>query len=104
VTQLLIASRSGRGQQGAVYRLGLAASRPLIPRVVMGLLPVLVNFDRAQLQVAESLSATSAQALRQVLLPQVCAAAAALSGRGSGLRRLRRRWRWSARLNICLQL
>lgn len=53
--------------------LAFASSYYLIPRVVMGILPVLVNFDRAQLVVAESLGATSAQALRQVLLPQVAA-------------------------------
>jgi putative spermidine/putrescine transport system permease protein len=51
--------------------LAFASSYYLIPRVVMGLLPVFVNFDRAQLQVAESLGATPAQALRQVMLPQV---------------------------------
>lgn len=53
--------------------LAFASSYYLIPRVVMGILPVLVNFDRAQLVVAESLGATPAQALRQVLLPQVAA-------------------------------
>ena len=37
------------------------------------MLPVLVNFDRAQLAAAESLGATPAQAFRQVLLPQVAA-------------------------------
>jgi putative spermidine/putrescine transport system permease protein len=40
-------------------------------------LPVLVNFDRAQLAAAESLGATPAQAFRQVLLPQVAAPAVA---------------------------
>jgi putative spermidine/putrescine transport system permease protein len=53
--------------------LAFASSYYLIPRVVMGILPVLVNFDRAQLVVAESLGATPAQALRHVLLPQVAA-------------------------------
>ena len=51
--------------------LAFASSYYLIPRVVMLLLPVLVNFDRTQLVVAESLGATPAQAFRQVLLPQV---------------------------------
>ncbi len=55
------------------WGLAFASSYYLIPRVVMGILPVLVNFDRAQLQVAESLGATPTQALRQVLLPQVAA-------------------------------
>jgi len=40
---------------------------------VIGILPVLVNFDRTQLAAAESLGATGAQAFRQVLLPQVAA-------------------------------
>jgi putative spermidine/putrescine transport system permease protein len=57
--------------------LAFASSYYLIPRVVMGLLPVLVNFDRAQLAAAESLGATPAQAFRQVMLPQVAAPVAA---------------------------
>jgi putative spermidine/putrescine transport system permease protein len=57
--------------------LAFASSYYLIPRVVMLLLPVLVNFDRTQLVVAESLGATPAQAFRQVLLPQVMGAVAA---------------------------
>ena len=44
--------------------------------MVLLLLPVLVNFDRTQLVVAESLGATPAQAFRQVLLPQVMGAVA----------------------------
>lgn len=51
--------------------LAFASSYYLIPRVVMALLPVFVNFDRTQLVVAESLGATPAQAFRQVMLPQV---------------------------------
>ncbi|HZP88518.1 MAG TPA: ABC transporter permease subunit [Burkholderiales bacterium] len=51
--------------------LAFASSYYLIPRVVIGMLPVMVNFDRAQLAAAESLGATSAQALRQILLPQL---------------------------------
>lgn len=47
----------------------------LIPRVVMLLLPVLVNFDQAQLRAAESLGASRARALAGVLLPQVAPAA-----------------------------
>ncbi len=53
--------------------LAFASSYYLIPRVVMGILPVLVNFDRAQLAAAESLGATPAQAFAQVMLPQVAA-------------------------------
>ena len=51
--------------------LAFASSYYLIPRVVMLLLPVLVNFDHQQLAVAESLGATRLGALREVLLPQV---------------------------------
>lgn len=53
--------------------LAFASSYYLIPRVVMGILPVLVNFDRAQMAAAESLGATPSQAFRQVMLPQVAA-------------------------------
>lgn len=53
--------------------LAFASSYYLIPRVVMGILPVLVNFDLGQLAAAESLGATSAQAFRQVMLPQIAA-------------------------------
>jgi putative spermidine/putrescine transport system permease protein len=49
----------------------------LIPRVVMLLLPVLVNFDRAQLAAAESLGATRWRALSGILLPQVAPSALA---------------------------
>lgn len=77
VTQLL----SGLGLDaatigGALFTptgLAFASSYYLIPRVVIGVLPVLVNFDRAQIAAAESLGATGAQAFRQVLLPQVAA-------------------------------
>lgn len=57
--------------------LAFASSYYLIPRVVMGVLPVFVNFDRAQLDVAQSLGATPAQAFRQVMLPQLAAPIAA---------------------------
>ncbi|HPP83446.1 MAG TPA: ABC transporter permease subunit [Rubrivivax sp.] len=53
--------------------LAFASSYYLIPRVVMGVLPLLVNFDLAQLAAAESLGATRAQAFRQVMLPQIVA-------------------------------
>jgi putative spermidine/putrescine transport system permease protein len=53
--------------------LAFASSYYLIPRVVIGMLPVLVNFDRQQLAAAESLGATPFAAFRQVLLPQVAA-------------------------------
>lgn len=77
VTQLLL----GLGLDaatigGALFTpvgLAFASSYYLIPRVVIGVLPVLVNFDRAQLAAAESLGATPAQVFQQVLLPQVAA-------------------------------
>ena len=71
--------------------LAFASSYYLIPRVVMGILPVLVNFDRAQLVAAESLGATPSQAFRQVMLPQVAAPrrCGVLPGRRRRVRRLR---------------
>ncbi len=51
--------------------LAFASSYYLIPRIIMLLLPVLVNFDQRQLQAAESLGATRAQAIRQVMIPQI---------------------------------
>lgn len=77
VTQLLaLAGFDAAVIGGALFTpvgLAFASSYYLIPRVVIGVLPVLVNFDRAQLVAAESLGATGAQAFRQVLLPQVAA-------------------------------
>lgn len=58
------------------YGLAIAYCYYLIPRVVMLLLPVLVNFDRAQLLAAESLGAGRLRALAGVLLPQVLPTAA----------------------------
>ena len=43
----------------------------LIPRVVMLMLPVLVNFDQAQIAAAESLGARRWRALADILIPQV---------------------------------
>lgn len=77
VTQLLAgAGLDAAAIGGALFTpvgLAFASSYYLIPRVVIGILPVLVNFDRAQLAAAESLGATAAQAFRQILLPQVAA-------------------------------
>ncbi len=81
VTQLL--ARAGFDAAtigGALFTptgLAFASSYYLIPRVVIGMLPVLVNFDRTQIAAAESLGATSTQAFRHVLLPQVAAPAVA---------------------------
>ncbi len=47
----------------------------LIPRVVMLMVPVLVNFDRNQLAAAESLGAGRLRAIADVLVPQVFPAA-----------------------------
>lgn len=51
--------------------LAFAASYYLIPRVVMLLLPVLVNFDKALFTAAESLGATRGQTIRDILIPQI---------------------------------
>jgi len=51
--------------------LAFASSYYLIPRVVMLLLPVLLNFDRGQLVAAESLGATRGGAIRHVMIPQI---------------------------------
>lgn len=53
------------------YGLAFVYSYYLIPRVVIMLTPVLVNFDVAQLAAAESMGATRLQTLRHVLLPQL---------------------------------
>lgn len=77
VTQLLALAGADAAVLGkALFTptgLAFASSYYLIPRVVMGVLPVFVNFDRAQLEVAQSLGATPAQAFRQVMLPQLAA-------------------------------
>lgn len=51
--------------------LGFAYCYYLIPRVVLVMLPVLVNFDTRQMDAAESLGAGRFAAFRDVLLPQV---------------------------------
>ncbi len=51
--------------------LAFASSYYLIPRVVMLLLPVFVNFDTAQLSAAESLGATRGRTIRDILIPQI---------------------------------
>ena len=51
--------------------LAFASSYYLIPRVVMSLLPVLVNLEHAQLEAAESLGATPREAFLHVVLPAV---------------------------------
>lgn len=59
---------------GALYSpigLAFASSYYLIPRVVMLMLPVLVNFDWAQVAAAESLGARRGRVLLDVILPQV---------------------------------
>jgi putative spermidine/putrescine transport system permease protein len=77
VTQLLAAlGLDAATIGGALFTpvgLAFASSYYLVPRVVISVLPVLVNFDRAQLAAAESLGATPVQIFRQVLMPQVAA-------------------------------
>lgn len=53
------------------YGLAFVYSYYLIPRVVMLLTPVLVNFDSAQFAAAESLGASRWRIVRDVLLPQL---------------------------------
>jgi putative spermidine/putrescine transport system permease protein len=53
------------------YGLAFVYAYYLIPRVVMMLTPVLVNFDTAQLAAAEGLGASRWRTLRDVLLPQL---------------------------------
>ena len=57
--------------------LAVVYSYYLIPRVVMLMLPVLVNFDRAQLAAAASLGAGPWRAVADVLVPQILPTAAA---------------------------
>lgn len=51
--------------------LAFAYSYYLIPRVVLILLPALVNFDRAQIRAAQSLGASYLRAVADVLIPQI---------------------------------
>lgn len=51
--------------------LGIAYAYYLIPRVVMVMLPVLLNFDEAEIRAARSLGASSLRAHLDILLPQV---------------------------------
>ncbi len=51
--------------------LAFAYSYYLIPRVVLILLPVLVNFDRAQIRAAQSLGSHPARAVIDILIPQI---------------------------------
>ncbi|MCP5152568.1 MAG: ABC transporter permease subunit [Ectothiorhodospiraceae bacterium] len=59
---------------GLIYSpvgLGFAYSYYLIPRVVMVVLPVVLNFDHAQIDAACSLGASNPRAHLDVLLPQI---------------------------------
>jgi putative spermidine/putrescine transport system permease protein len=51
--------------------LGIAYTYYLIPRVVLVVLPALLNFDNAQIAAARSLGAGAARAYLDVLLPQI---------------------------------
>ena len=53
------------------FGLAMASSYYLIPRVVMLLLPVLINFEALQITAAESLGATRRQAIVHILVPQI---------------------------------
>ncbi len=59
---------------GLIYSpvgLGVAYSYYLIPRVVLVVLPSLVNFDMAQVAAARSLGAGALRAYRDILVPQI---------------------------------
>jgi putative spermidine/putrescine transport system permease protein len=75
ITQLLaLAGLDPATFSGLLYSpagLAFASSYYLIPRVVMLMLPVLLNFDRAQLLAAESLGASRGRAVRDVMIPQI---------------------------------
>lgn len=51
--------------------LGIAYTYYLIPRVVLVVLPVLINFEEAQIAAARSLGASAPRAYLDVLLPQI---------------------------------
>lgn len=51
--------------------LGIAYTYYLIPRVVLVVLPALINFDEAQIAAARSLGASALRAYFDVLLPQI---------------------------------
>jgi putative spermidine/putrescine transport system permease protein len=55
----------------SIYGLGFAYAYYLIPRVILILLPVIVNFDSTQLIAAESLGASRIRAVVEVMLPQI---------------------------------
>ena len=57
--------------------LGFAYSYYLIPRVVMILLPVVVNFDKSQIAAAKSLGAGAFRACWEILVPQILPSAIA---------------------------
>src|SRR5690349_14514247 len=75
VTQLLALAGGDAATIGKMLftpvGLAFASSYYLIPRVVIALLPVFVNFDRSQIAAAESMGATARQAFMQVMLPQI---------------------------------
>ncbi|MHA1563911.1 MAG: ABC transporter permease [Alphaproteobacteria bacterium] len=59
---------------GLIYSpagLGIAYIYYLIPRVVLVVLPVLINFDKAQIDAARSLGASAPRAYFDVLLPEI---------------------------------
>jgi putative spermidine/putrescine transport system permease protein len=51
--------------------LGIAYAYYLIPRVVMVVLPVILNFDDAEIAAARSLGAGALRAYRDILIPQI---------------------------------
>ena len=51
--------------------LGLAYSYYLVPRVVLIVLPAIINFDRTQLTAARSLGAGAVRSVVEIMLPQI---------------------------------
>ncbi|MGI6246203.1 MAG: ABC transporter permease [Pseudochelatococcus sp.] len=61
----------------SVFGLGLAYSYYLIPRVVLIVLPAIMNFDPAQIAAARSMGASRLRALLGIMLPQIAPSLAA---------------------------
>ncbi|MFD2252199.1 putative spermidine/putrescine transport system permease protein [Pseudochelatococcus lubricantis] len=61
----------------SVFGLGLAYSYYLIPRVVLVVLPAIMNFDATQIAAARSMGASRLRALAGIMLPQIAPSLAA---------------------------
>lgn len=61
----------------SVFGLGLAYIYYLIPRVVLIILPAIINFDKTQIAAAQSMGASRWRAIAGVMLPQIAPSIAA---------------------------